>query len=162
MKSRVGQSLDLLRRKAEELSRKSEADSPESLSTPSVEESSWMVHELHVHQIELEMQNEELRRTHAELEKENQKYLNLYDFAPVGYCTLSEHGQIMATNLTATTMLGMTRNNLIGQQITCFICDEDQPTFTREMKQLFTSQAAQSCELRMSKLTAPSSGPAWN
>ncbi len=153
MKSRFSQSgnPDLLRIKAEELSRKSEADSPESLATAPVEEAPWMVHELRVHQIELEMQNEELRRAYVEHEKEHQKYLDLYDYAPVGYCTLSEHGQIMATNLTATTMLGMTRSNLIGQQITHFICDDDQRTFAHEMKQLFTTQAAQSCELRIKK-----------
>lgn len=153
MKSRIGHSgsPDLLRRKAEELSRKSEADSPESLATAPAEEASWMVHELRVHQIELEMQNEELRRTHAELEKENQKYLDLYDFAPVGYCTLSEQGQIMAANLTATTMIGMTRNTLIGQQMSRFICDEDRHTFADEIKQLFATQVAQSCALRIKK-----------
>jgi two-component system CheB/CheR fusion protein len=139
----------MLRRKAEEISRKNEACSPESLATDSVEEPSWIVHELRVHQIELEMQNEELRRTHAELEEERQQYLDLYDFAPVGYCTLSEQGQIAATNLTATAMLGITRDNLIGQQIISFICDDDQRTFAREMKKLFATKAAQSCELRM-------------
>lgn len=92
-----------------------------------------MVHELRVHQIELEMQNEELRRTHAALEKENQEYLDLYEFAPMGYCTLSEQGRIMAANLTATTMIAMTRNTLIGQQISRFICDEDRHTFAHEM-----------------------------
>ena len=150
MKNRIGQSgnPDLLRRKAEEFSLKNEAGPPESPAAP-FEEASWIVHELRVHQIELEMQNEELRRTHEELEKEHQKYLDLYDFAPVGYCTLSEQGQIMATNLTATTMLGMTRNNLIGQQISGFIFEDDRYIFAREMKQLFETEAAQNCELRI-------------
>ena len=150
MKNRNGQSEnpDLLRRKAEEFSLKNEAGPPESPAAP-FEEASWIVHELRVHQIELEMQNEELRRTHEELEKEHQKYLDLYDFAPVGYCTLSEQGQIMATNLTATTMLGMTRNNLIGQQISGFIFEDDRYIFAREMKQLFETEAAQNCELRI-------------
>ncbi|ACU90271.1 PAS domain-containing hybrid sensor histidine kinase/response regulator [Desulfomicrobium baculatum] len=153
MKNKTGQpeNPDLLRRKAEEISRKNEAGSPESLATDSVEEPSWIVHELRVHQIELEMQNEELCRTHAELEEEHQQYLDLYDFAPVGYCTLSEQGQITATNLTATAMLGIPRDNLIGQQITSFICDDDQHTFTREMKELFATRVARSCELRMKK-----------
>lgn len=164
MKNKTGQpeNPDLLRRKAEEISRKNEAGSPESLATDSVEEPSWIVHELRVHQIELEMQNEELCRTHAELEEEHQQYLDLYDFAPVGYCTLSEQGQITATNLTATAMLGIPRDNLIGQQITSFICDDDQHTFTREMKELFATRVARSCELRMKKQTVSSSGPAWN
>lgn len=153
MKSRISQSgsPDLLRRKAEEISRKSEGGSPERLTGVDVEEASWIVHELRVHQIELEMQNEELRRTHEELEEEHQKYLDLYDFAPVGYCTLSEKGQIMATNLTATTMLGMTRNNFIGQHLIHFICDEDRETFSRNIRELFATGEPQCCELGMKK-----------
>ena len=145
MKSRINQSgnMDLLRSKAEEISRKSEAGSPESHSDVPVEDASWMVHELRVHQIELEMQNEELHRTHEDLEKEHEQYLDLYDFAPVGYCTISEEGQVMATNLTATTMLGMTRNNLIGQRITRFIRDKEQHTFSRNIRHLFATGEAQ-------------------
>ena len=153
MKSRITQSgnLDLLRSKAEATSLKSEACSPDSLAGVSIEETSWMVHELHVHQIELEMQNEELHRIREDLEKEHEQYLDLYDFAPVGYCTISEQGQVMATNLTATTMLGMTRNNLIGQRITRFIRDEEQHTFSRNIRQLFATGEAQGCELGMKK-----------
>jgi two-component system CheB/CheR fusion protein len=153
MKSRAGQSgnPDLLRRKAEEISRKNESCSPESLTGAPIEETSRIVHELRVHQIELEMQNEELRRIHQELAEEHERYLDLFDFAPVGYCTLTEHGQITATNLTATTMLDVTRDNLIGRQITGFICDDDQQAFARETKELFATGAAQSCELRLKK-----------
>ncbi|PKN42702.1 MAG: PAS domain-containing sensor histidine kinase [Deltaproteobacteria bacterium HGW-Deltaproteobacteria-18] len=153
MKSRINQSgnLDLLRRKAEEISRKSEAGSPESHADDPIGDASWMVHELHVHKIELEMQNEELHRTHEDLEKEHEQYLDLYDFAPVGYCTISEQGQVMATNLTATTMLGMTRNNLVGQHINRFIRDEEQHTFSRNIRQLFATGEAQDCELGMKK-----------
>ena len=100
---------ELLRRKAEEFSLKSEAGSLERLAQLPIEETSRVVHELRVHQIELEMQNEELRRTHQELEEEHERYLDLYDFAPVGYCTLSEQGQIIKLNLTAATMLDMPR-----------------------------------------------------
>ncbi|SFL29029.1 two-component system, chemotaxis family, CheB/CheR fusion protein [Desulfomicrobium norvegicum] len=153
MKSRVDQSenFDLLRRKAEDVIRKKETAPLESLPTVPVEDASWMVHELRVHQIELEMQNEELHRTHEDLEKEHEQYLDLYDFAPVGYCTISEEGQVMATNLTATTMLGMTRNNLIGQRITRFIRDKEQHTFSRNIRHLFATGEAQGCELGMIK-----------
>lgn len=153
MKSRTSQSgsPDLLRRKAEEISQKSEAGSPESLTGVPIEEASRIVHELRVHQIELEMQNEELRRTHQELAEEHERYLDLYDFAPVGYCTLSEQGQIIESNLTAAAMLDMTRSDLIGQRITRFISDDDQYIFARSMKQLFETEDAQSCELSIKK-----------
>ena len=153
MTNRIGQpeNTDMLRRKAEEISRKNEACSPESLATDSVEEPSWIVHELRVHQIELEMQNEELRRAHEELEEEHQRYLDLYDFAPVGYCTLSKQGQVTASNLTVTAMLDVTRSNLVGQSITRFICNDDRHIFDHAMKQLFATEAAQNCELRMEK-----------
>ena len=153
MKDRINQSgsPDLLRRKAEEFSRKNAAGSLGVLAHLPADETSRVVHELRVHQIELEMQNEELRRAHEELEKGHQKYLDLYDFAPVGYCTLSEQGQIMATNLTAATMMGMTRNSLIGQQITRFVCDEDRHIFTQAIQQLFATKAAETCELLIKK-----------
>ena len=153
MKNRISQSgsPNLLRSKAEELSRKSVAGSPENPANGPVKEGAWMVHELRVHQIELEMQNEELRRAHEELEEEHQRYLDLYDFAPVGYCTLSKQGQVTASNLTVTAMLDVTRSNLVGQSITRFICNDDRHIFDHAMKQLFATEAAQNCELRMEK-----------
>ena len=63
-----------------------------------------LVHELQVHQIELEMQNEELRRTQSELEESRNKYSNLYDFAPVGYFTFDKNGLVMEVNLTGANM----------------------------------------------------------
>ena len=153
MMSRTSQSgnPDLLRRKAEEISRKNESGSSESLNGSPIEETSRIVHELRVHQIELEMQNEELRRTHQELAEEHERYLDLYNFAPVGYCTLSEQGQIIKLNLAAAAMLDMTQSDLIGQRITRFIRDDDQHIFARDMKQLFSTGEAQSCELRIKK-----------
>jgi two-component system CheB/CheR fusion protein len=142
---------ELLRRKAEEFSLKSEAGSLERLALLPIEETSRVVHELRVHQIELEMQNEELRRTHQELEEEHERYLDLYDFAPVGYCTLSEQGQIIKLNLTAATMLDMARTYLIGQRISRFIRDDDQDIFAGSMKRLFATEDAQSCELIIKK-----------
>src|SRR5512145_1728554 len=69
-----------------------------------------LVHELEVHQIELEMQNEELRQARDEVEKALDKYTDLYDFAPVGYATLSRDGVILATNLTGANLLEAERD----------------------------------------------------
>jgi len=87
-----------LRRQAEEILRTRQESAPEAIG---IEQSIRLVHELRVHQIELEMQNEELRRAHAELEDSQARFVDLYDFAPVGYVTVSEAGMILQANLTA-------------------------------------------------------------
>ena len=74
------------------------------------------LHELQVYQIELEMQNEELRRTRTELEAVRERYFDLYDLAPVGYVTVGEPGLIVESNLTSATLLGLTRDTLIRQR----------------------------------------------
>ena len=91
----------------------------------SAEEVHRLVHELQVHQIELEMQNEELRRAQNELEAARDSYADLYDFAPIGYLTLSERGQILEANLTAARLLDMERGVLLGQWLYRFIATED-------------------------------------
>ena len=87
-----------------------------------LEEANSLIHELRVHQIELEMQNEELRRVQNDLEISRSRYADLYDFAPVGYLTLNKHGQIVDLNLTAARQLGIERGRLINKhfQYFCF------------------------------------------
>ena len=87
------------------------------------------VHELRVRQIELEMRNEELHRAHAEIEAAHARYFDLYDLAPVGYCTLSEQGQIREANLTAASLLGLARGDLTGQPMSRFIVKEYRHVF---------------------------------
>ena len=138
-----------LRRQAEKIFRKKTAASPENLETLSPEEIRRTFHELRVHQIELEMQNEELRRAQAELDAARARYFNLYDLAPVGYFTLSEKGLILEVNLTAAGLLGVTRGALVKKPFTSFIVREDQDIYYRHRKQLFETDAPQVCELRM-------------
>jgi PAS domain S-box-containing protein len=105
--------------------------------------------ELHVHQVELELQNDELRRLQAKLEASRKRYFDLYDLAPVGYFTISEQGLILEANLTAAMLLGMTRNALVKRPFSSFIHPDDQDIYYWHRKQLFASGEPQSCELRL-------------
>lgn len=109
------------------------------------------VYELRVHQIELEMQNDELRRTQEALEAAQAFYFDFYDLAPVGYITVSKHGLILQANLTAAHMLSASRNALLKQAISRFICKEDQDIYYRLQRKLSESPAPQSCELRLNR-----------
>src|SRR4051794_24117417 len=80
-----------------------------------------LVHELQVHQVELEMQNDELRRSQAELERTRDRYLHLYDMAPVGYLTLDESGRILAANRMAGALFGMAPSRLVGLEMVRFM-----------------------------------------
>ena len=109
------------------------------------------LHELEVHQIELEMQNDELQKTRGELEVALQKYTNLYDFAPVGYFSIDESGVILETNLTTATLLGVERSRLINRRWLLFISPTSQPTFLAFLKKVFTGITDQVCELLLLK-----------
>jgi PAS domain S-box-containing protein len=113
-----------------------------------------LLHELQVHQIELEMQNEELRQARAEREKmEAQlgKYSDLYDFAPVGYFNLDHGGIIRAVNLTGTGFLGIARSLLIGRRLDLFISDETRPVFRDFLDKVFASETKETCEVVLQK-----------
>lgn len=122
------------------------------------EEVRKVIHELLVHQIELELQNEELRRAQAELDAARTRYFDLYDLAPVGYCTLTEQGIIEEANLTAAALLGVARAELVGQPMSHFILAEDQDIYYRYRRQLFATAEPQVCRLR---LLHPFGPPFW-
>lgn len=134
-----------LRQQAEEMLQRQ----PEELREMPPEDIQHLIHELDVHQIELDLQNNELRRTQLELEASREKYLDLYDFAPVGYFAVSEKGLVLLANLTAATMLGVNRGRLIKQPLSRFIASEDQDVYYLHRKQLFETQEPQACDLRM-------------
>ena len=153
-KKRSGQANDL-RKRAEE---KARANEDKTLDTLSPEETRQLLHELRIHQIELEMQNEELSRAQAELEASRTRYFDLYDLAPVGYFTLSEQGLILEANLAGAGLLGVGRSDLVKQPLTRFILPEDQDTYYRHRKQLFETGSPQVYDLRMLRMDA---APFW-
>ncbi|MDR3602957.1 MAG: ATP-binding protein [Desulfosporosinus sp.] len=141
-----------LRRRAEEMVQGKTVLTSETLVMTLPEEMQQTLHELRVHQIELEMQNEELRRAQTELDATRTRYFELYDLAPVGYCTISEKGLILESNLTASNLLGVARGALNVQPIISrYILKEDQGTYYQHRKQLLETDEPQSCELRMLK-----------
>jgi len=108
-----------------------------------------LLHELRVHQVQLEMQNEELRCTHAKLEATQHRYFDLYDLAPVGYLTLSDQGLILEANLTSAAMLGVFRNALINKPLTKIIYKEDLDLLYVCQKRLYLTNLPQDCEIRI-------------
>lgn len=105
--------------------------------------------ELQVHQVELEIQNDELQRVQDALQSERERYLDLYEHAPVGYCSVSEAGLILQINRTAATLLGHQQSELVQQPMTRFICHEDQDNYYLLHKQLVATGEPQSTELCM-------------
>jgi len=136
---------------AEELRRKAEqrvaADCP---SVPRTEaELQRLLHELQVHQVELEMQNTELLQARDEAEKALGKYTDLYDFAPIGYFTLDSGGIVKSANLTGASLLGIERSRLLGQNFGQFVPMTSRPSFSQFLGKVFASQAKEACETQL-------------
>ena len=135
-----------LRRRAEGKLEAVDAPAPEDLGPGQVRA---MLHELRVHQIELEMQNEELRRAQVALEESRARYFELYDLAPVGYVSLSPEGIVTEANLTAARLFGTDRSALVNLPLSGFVMVEDQDVFYRCRNELRKTGSPQVCELRM-------------
>ncbi len=105
------------------------------------EEIQRMLHELLVHQVELEMQNEEMRRTRAVLEEAVSKNVELFDFAPVGYFNLSPTGNILQANLAAAALLGIDRSECVGLEFAKYLLPRFQKEFTERLAQVFAGES---------------------
>jgi PAS domain S-box-containing protein len=151
-------SAQALRQRAEALAVERARSIPEDPEALSPEVARRTLHELRVHQVELEMQNEELRRAQEELEASRARYFDLYDLAPVAYVTLSEKGLILEANLTAAKLLGVARGALVKQPLSSFVLSEDQDTYYLHRKVLWATGAPQSWEMRVLKEAA---APFW-
>ncbi len=138
-----------LHRRAEAIFAEREACLPEHIELMSASETRQLIHELLVSQVELEMCNHELRRAQVEVEAELARYIELYDHAPVGYITISEHGKILNANVTAATLLGTARDTLINKSISDYICTKDRKSFSLNCEKLLETCHNQVWKLRM-------------
>lgn len=113
------------------------------------EENQRLVHELQVHQIELEMQNVELRRARDELETALGMYTELYDFAPIGYLTINREGNISAVNFGGAKLLGIQRSRLLGRKFGLFVSHGLRSFFSEFLGKVFASRCKESCEVKL-------------
>ncbi len=109
-----------------------------------------LIHDLHVHQVELEMQNRELREAQGRLEESRSAYADLYDFAPVGYCTLNSEGRIGEINLTGAAFLGAPREELIGKAFSSAVRLENSKSFSAHMKRCMEEKKRVTTEVTLS------------
>jgi len=138
---------------ASELRRRAEVHlkttTPEADLSRSDDETRRLLHELQVHQIELVMQNVELRQARDEIERSLEKYADLYDFAPVGYVTLGRDGTIRGANLTVATLLGIERSRLLGQSFGQFVIADTRTAFAAFLSRVFGHKDKQACEVAL-------------
>ncbi|SPF39235.1 hypothetical protein SBDP1_230025 [Syntrophobacter sp. SbD1] len=150
MKSSSPKGPEELRRRAED-SLKSEPDRPDDTR---LEEANSLIHELRVHQLELEMQNEELRTAQEDLEISRSRYADLYDFAPVGYLTFDPEGLIVEANLSAAKQLGKERARILKKPFFLYVLAKDRDAFHLHLAKVFKTGERQTCEVRL----APGNG----
>ncbi len=138
-----------LRKRAEE--KLKSPTSPPGVMSDSDKELRQLIHELQVHQIELEMQNEELREAWVGLEESRAKYFDFYDFAPGGFFTFDKQGLILETNLTAARELGMERSLFINKPFRAYIVTDDRKLFDEHLQKVFKSADRQTCDIRLKR-----------
>jgi PAS domain-containing protein len=111
-----------------------------------------LIQELQIHQIELEIQNEELKRTRHEAEIERERYADLYDFAPVGYFTLDSGGIIRQANLAGAGLLGVERSRLMNVRFERFLSEADRPVFNAFLAKVFANRIKKdACDVSLNK-----------
>src|SRR4030095_6732243 len=150
--TREGQPMvtELYRRAEARLRKLQKCQYPKHGNAHSIEDPRRELHELQVHQIELEMQNAELREIRERTEALLEKYTDLYDFAPVGYFTLVPAGTVHQVNLTGARLIGFERRRLVGQSFESLVSAPLRPAFNSFLKQVFASQTKQSDEFVLS------------
>jgi two-component system cell cycle sensor histidine kinase/response regulator CckA len=159
MATRMGTPTDkaTLRARAEERLR-GKPNGSEAACHDTAEETLRLVQELQVHQIELELQNDELQTARAELELGLERYSDLYDFAPVGYVTLDGDGAIRKMNLAGARLLGRERARLVGTNFSLFVSPESRADFTAFVQKVFATQTKEVFEVALCPVK---SAPLW-
>ena len=141
-----------LRRRAEKRLQTREQTPQSAMRNP--QSAQRLVHELEVHQIELEMQNDELRRARARAEALLAQYTELYDFAPTGYFSLARDGTILAVNLTGVRLLGLERARLLKRRFTLLVSEADRPVFNAFLAKTFAGKDREGCEVALLRAEA--------
>ena len=136
-----------LRKRAEKIL----AKDPQAIRTMVPADIQKLLHELNLHQIELEMQNEDFRRFQLELQEARDKYLNLYDFAPTGYFTIDRNSLIVDVNLAGSELLGSKNHTLIGTQFTSSISPDSQDAFHFHCREVLKTGIKGNCEIKILK-----------
>ena len=141
-----------LRRRAEERMQADEAAvGPSEMGV----DSQRLLQELQIYRIELEMQNEELRRARDDAEAERERYLDLYEFAPAGYFTLDRDGGILGVNLAGARLLGVERSRLLNCRFGLFVSESDVPVFDAFIKSVFAEKVKKRCTIALRKKGCP-------
>jgi hypothetical protein len=136
----------MLRRNAEELLRKKQVKMEKlAIETDSIK----LLHELQVHQIELEMQNEELIQANETAETALKKYTMLYDFAPMGYFTLDPECNICELNFTGAEMLADKRYSLVNSNFKLFVSEDSRSLFDKFFSKVYSKKGKESCEVKL-------------
>ena len=136
----------MLRKKAEEKLKEKQKEADMPVKETDVKR---LLHQLQVHQIELEMQNEELQHAYEIAETALKKYTMLYDFAPMGYFTLDSDGSICELNFTGAEMLGDKRFSLVNSNFKLFVSEDSKPVFNNFFSKVYTGNAKESCEVML-------------
>lgn len=139
-------SAQLLRRNAEEKLKVKQGKTTTSTIENDVKR---LVHELQVHQIELEMQNEELIRANERAESALKKYTMMYDFAPMGYFTLDHNGMIMDLNFTGAELLGDRRFSLLNSSFKLYVSEDTLPVFNEFLNMVYLGRTKESCKVML-------------
>lgn len=145
-KDSKSESAEDLRQKAEELLKKKPAKTGSMLDE---DQALKLIHDLEVHQIELELQNQELLLAKAQITADALRYVELYDFAPTGYYTLAKTGEIIELNLCGSQMLGRERTFLKDKMFVFFVTDDSQPIFNHFLDKVFSSKSQETCEVAL-------------
>ena len=140
---------ELYRRAEARLRTRQKGDGSEAVAPTTATDPERLLHELEVHQIELELQNAELRQTRDELEAALQNYTDLYDFAPAGYFTLAPDGTIRQLNLTGAQLVGIERSRLLGRTFGQLVSAAQRSLFNSFLKQVFTGAEPPAIDLEL-------------